>query len=262
MAQKINPLSFRSKQDNFSSNSNWFIPINNFNYQILLHQDFEVRKFIVDFFNFKKIYIHKIILNKYDTNLDIHIQIYKEKSQHLTKSDLKFLIFIIKKNLKLNFHTKLTLNIKNLQNKKKFRLKNKILRQIKFKLYRYKNIKNLDSILELMLIIFTFKSSEILLKYITNKLKKSIKKKQFRDIFFLKNILREFFNYYNNNLKLIDGLKIQIKGRLNGSKRSKISILQFGNTPLQTLNVSVNYSFDNFVNKDGLFGAKVLFFKK
>ena len=79
MGQKINPISFRSNEKFNLQSSKWFNNINNFNYLILLHQDLEITKLLTDFFYLKSIYIHKILINKFSNNLNIHILIYNDK---------------------------------------------------------------------------------------------------------------------------------------------------------------------------------------
>ena len=79
MGQKINPISFRSNEKFNLQSNKWFNNINNFNYLILLHQDLEITKLLTDFFYLKSIYIHKILINKFSNNLNIHILIYNDK---------------------------------------------------------------------------------------------------------------------------------------------------------------------------------------
>ena len=261
MGQKVNPISFRSTQKLVSQNSNWFTSINDSNYQILLHQDFEIKDFLNNFFDFKNIYVDNILLNRYNNDLDIQVRVIIPSNKSLSLKEKILLITLIKKNLILNKHINVRLTMQNLSTGKSLRLQNKIFRKRKFRLFRYRRMEDFEEILKLMTIIFTFKSSEALLKYVTIRLQNSLKRKQFRDVLFLKNILKEFFLYYNR-IKRIDGLKLMIKGRLNGSKRKKKKVLNYGQTPLQTLNIGVNYSFSDFINQDGMFGTKIWMFKK
>ena len=441
MGQKINPLSFRSVKGLNLQNDKWFIPINNFNYQILVHQDFEIKLLVTNFLKFKNIYIHKILINRYHNTLILNLEvfdnnifdIYNDKNyndiKYIQRKNInkKYLIFLLKKNLQLNDCFNLTLNIKELfkpkiksgfqklnknskdyiinkynseeyiqnnlklnknalkeyfkklnskpkltfgefledvkrfrrikhfsgksilevkelifgnknikfrvqdkfdNNKKKFKIKKqflnkkinlkkqkhlndtykfkkiegfksgnfkyaqnkgryqrykkkfnksfkkpyiqsifkknframKVIKLIQTSLFKYKNYKKFSSILDLMFIIFKFKSSEILLHYLIKNLKYSLKKKQFTFIMFTKNILKQYFINRKKITKKICGLKIQIKGKINSSNRTKTQIFNYGRTPLQTIKLKVNYGFQNFVNKDGMFGVKVWFF--
>ena len=287
MGQKINPISFRSNEKFNLQSNKWFNNINNFNYLILLHQDLEITKLLTDFFYLKSIYIHKILINKFSNNLNINILIYNDKYLDLKFKPIKkinnfinnnykykkFLLILLKKNLILNKFYNINLNFINLNQKYKIKLKSlktittntykqKYKKKTKKKylinaLFKYKNYKDFNKILKLMTVVFTFKSSEILLKFLLTTLKTVQKKKQFQFLQFIKIILNTYFIYYNLTIL---GLKIQLKGRINSSKRSKKKIIKFGKTPIQTLNINVNYSFNNFVNKDGIFGVRVWFF--
>ena len=99
----------------------------------------------------------------------------------------------------------------------------------------------------------------MLKQYIIYNLTKNQKIKQYAFLIFIKVILREYFLLFKSQ---IFGLKIQIKGRINGAQRSKIRTIMFGNTPLQTYNIKINYTFSKFITKDGAFGLKIWFFHK
>ena len=174
-------------------------------------------------------------------------------SKYINKDKFK------KVNIKVNINNHKVLSYNKFL-KKKENQKGKIIRLIAYKLYRFKNYNEFNEVLNLMLIIFTFKSSELLVNYLIKSLKLCLKKKQFTFITFLNHVLKQYFIFYNKTIQKISGLKIQIKGKINSSQRKKVKILCFGKTPLQTINIKVNHSFENFVNKDGMFGVKVWFF--
>jgi len=58
----------------------------------------------------------------------------------------------------------------------------------------------------------------------------------------------------------VKGLKIQIKGRLDGAPRSRKRIFEKGRIPLQTISSSVNYSLVHINTTYGAFGLKVWVF--
>ena len=144
--------------------------------------------------------------------------------------------------------------------KKIFQLKyKKLILYLKNKLYVYKKNKDFIKKLNLIFLIFNFKSTNILLNYILINIKYSRKQKQIQFINNLIQYLSVIFSLYK---KKIIGLKIQIKGRINSSLRSKKRILQLGKTPLSTYKIKVKYSFGHVIHKDGAFGVKVWFFYK
>jgi len=124
-------------------------------------------------------------------------------------------------------------------------------------LFRYRNHNLFPRQRNLMFIIFTFKSSQLLLNYILLNLKEAKKKKQYFFLNLLSNFLKEYFQIYSN---IIKGIKIQIKGRINGSLRKKVKVIKFGKTSLQTLNSKIKHSAGCVTNKEGSFGVNVSIF--
>ncbi len=56
------------------------------------------------------------------------------------------------------------------------------------------------------------------------------------------------------------GYKLQIKGRINGSKRKRKNTFQEGCIPLSTLNKDIKYTFDEFITKAGICSLKMWFY--
>jgi len=73
---------------------------------------------------------------------------------------------------------------------------------------------------------------------------------------FLIDNLREFLLDNMKLLTKIKGLKVQIKGRINGSDRSILYKTHFGCLPLQTFQQSIDYSFSTAYTSYGTFGIK------
>jgi len=96
----------------------------------------------------------------------------------------------------------------------------------------------------------------ILSKYIARTIKK--KKNNRGYLNFINRILKE---YYKMNPKIL-GYKIQIKGRINGSKRKRKNTFQEGCIPLSTLNKDIKYTFDEFITKAGICSLKMWFYLK
>ena len=96
----------------------------------------------------------------------------------------------------------------------------------------------------------------MLSKYIVRTIKK--KKNNRGYLNFINRILKE---YYKTNPKIL-GYKIQIKGRINGSKRKRKNTFQEGCIPLSTLNKDIKYTFDEFITKAGTCSLKMWFYLK
>jgi len=54
MGQKVNAISFRSTENIQLQENKWFLTLNDINYNIALHQDFEIENIIKNFFIKKK----------------------------------------------------------------------------------------------------------------------------------------------------------------------------------------------------------------
>lgn len=62
--------------------------------------------------------------------------------------------------------------------------------------------------------------------------------------------------------KNIDGIKIQISGRLNGAEIARTEWVRHGSVPLQTLRANLDYSYQTAKTMYGILGVKVWTFKK
>ena len=71
---------------------------------------------------------------------------------------------------------------------------------------------------------------------------------------FLKKSLKTLIN---SNFSFIKGVKIVIKGRINGKSRAKKKIIKIGYFPIQTFDSKINYSESTSYTQYGTFGIKV-----
>ena len=232
MGQKIIPISLRLKNRK-NWHSQWIIDKKN--YAQILHFDLELRKYIETIFNNKKISTLQIKINKISKNLYIYIFVH----QNITKK--------IFKNKKINILTYLNSYLNNEYNIKIFILKSqfKFLEyrtNLKSYIYKYlkkkKRIKKNKKVLKFLNIChiaFTLGKMNILSKYITRTIKK--KKNNRGYLNFINRILKQYFKM---NPKIL-GYKLQIKGRINGSKRKRKNTFQEGCIPLNSLNKDIKY---------------------
>ena len=61
----------------------------------------------------------------------------------------------------------------------------------------------------------------------------------------------------NSSFSKVTGVKISIKGRINGAIRAKTTTLQIGQIPLQSLTLEVDYFNQVSHTINGSFGTKV-----
>merc|ERR1711865_711188 len=84
---------------------------------------------------------------------------------------------------------------------------------------------------------FKFKSPNFFSLYFIILLKKNIKK------------VGQLFGF--------KGVRFQLKGRINGARRSRIMQVQSGSIPLTTLSNNVYYSFNKVMTIHGIYGLKI-----
>ena len=156
--------------------------------------------------------------------------------------------------LKLFRNNKIIINFKcinkhfNLTIKQKKSLKKKIMLLQKFRFTPFFN----EGINLLFLSVYKNNTSTLLTNFIAMQLKKIKKQKFFMT--FLKKTLTLFLN---SNFSKIKGIRIKIKGRLNGVPRAKHKIINVGDIPVQTINAILNYSESTIHNSSGSYGIKV-----
>jgi small subunit ribosomal protein S3 len=109
----------------------------------------------------------------------------------------------------------------------------------------------------IFLSVYKTNTSKLLTNFITTQLKKIKRQKFFMT--FLKKTLTLFIN---SNFSKVKGVRIKIKGRLNGVPRAKHKILNIGDIPVQTISSILNYSESTIHNLNGSYGIKVWIVEK
>jgi ribosomal protein S3 len=95
-------------------------------------------------------------------------------------------------------------------------------------------------------------SSELLAQFVANQLTK-LKRHNFF-LRFLKTTLTLFSNKAFSKLK---GIKVKVKGRLNGAPRARHKTIKIGNVPVLTLSSNISYAESTSFTSNGTFGVKV-----
>jgi ribosomal protein S3 len=178
--------------------------------------------------------IKNIVTNSFLNNLFQSLVLFYNKSLNIT---------LIIKALNTNV-------IKSINKQQQSFLKKKL---IKLKKYQ-RNEFFKEGVNIIFSVISNKKSADLLSKFISINLQK-LKKHNFF-LRFIKTILNIFITKAFS--PLIKGIKIKIKGRINGYPRSKHKILNIGNNmPVLTLNSSINYSETTSYTSNGTIGVKV-----
>lgn len=98
------------------------------------------------------------------------------------------------------------------------------------------------------------KSPEIFGNHISFLIKTNIK--GVRQIFMLLTRLLPYFSRLMN----YKGIRIQLKGRINGSKRTRVHKAQYGNIPLSTVSKNIYYSFNKVMTIHGVYSLKIWYY--
>lgn len=220
-----------------------------------------------------KIYYKKLIKTKNTIQKELNrikikriktLKFYKNKNvinnnKNLNQMENKSFLEKLLNNLKL-FNKKsknifvtfeqLNKNVKSIITKTKI----KYIKKILVKLRKYKQSEFFKEGLNMMFLSVNCKNSSTLLsQFISNNLKK-LKRHNFF-LRFIKTSLGLFTNKMFSNLK---GIKIKIKGRLNGTPRARHKIIKIKNgVSALTLNSNINYSESVAFTTNGTIGVKV-----
>lgn len=249
MGQKTIPTSLRLKQ-NENWHSKWIANKNE--YSNLLHFDLEVKKIFIKLFYFRKIELIQLNFVKLSKNIYIYIYLKQSRIQinrfnyyqiiylfHLYLQNYNIKIFVKKIKLKVLFERPKIYQLVRL-------IKNK------YKKTRFKP-KNLN-------VTYTFAYALLTknIQMITFLIKKKLEKKKFhkKKIRWIEKQFQFYFLIFSNFL----GYRLQLKGRINNSKRKKKMIYQKGKIPLNTLKYNILYHFNEFQSPSGKLSIKLWIF--
>jgi len=103
---------------------------------------------------------------------------------------------------------------------------------------------------------------EISIPYETYGLKNHLKSRVFHTnsqkiFYFFKRLIKTLFSNGFFEKKEVKGIKVSVKGRLNGARRKGKYILEYGQTSVQTLKDKVSYHQEDSFTLFGVLGIKV-----
>ena len=192
---------------------------------------------------------HKKFQTKQTSHLNNFGEVLLESLSIYTKRKVNIALTL--QNLNTNSHSQL-------KKGKTENLKSVLLQLKKF----VKNIFFKEAVNVLFIVMTKRKSAKLLSDFISNQIKLNqlrtdqsrVSKKDNYFIGFLKQALGVFVKSEVSNIK---GIKLVIKGRINGAARARSIILQFGKLPLQSFNAKIDYSQSTAYTPNGTFGVKV-----
>jgi hypothetical protein len=139
---------------------------------------------------------------------------------------------------------------------KSFSLTAKQIQSLKEKfmlLQKFKNIQFFSESIDILFIsVYHKHSSKLLAKLIASQLKKTK-----RHNFFLAFLKQALTLFVDSNFSKVEGVKIMVKGRLNGVPRARHKTITIGRVPVQTIMTDLDFCQTAFHNANGSYGVKV-----
>jgi ribosomal protein S3 len=273
MGQKVNPVSFRTPI-NKRWDSKSFFP--KFSYTSLLHQDLQVQRYVHGILFYFNIICNRCVIKRINGSIYLNIYLYlrssgskgknlvsplflnkrkqkKKKNRNIknrysSREKIDFLSLSKVLNLSL---AKLTSSDINLRFFPLYSIsKNKYSRSL-FYVSRSLRFLNSLSFLHLFDLAVATRNSQIFSQFIALNLQFHIRNIRFF-LRFMDRLMNLFISHYG-----FKGIKLSIKGRLNGARRARSIVIQKGKIPLNTLSSSLSYGFSNAMTIYGICSVKV-----
>jgi ribosomal protein S3 len=271
MGQKVNPISLRTPI-NKRWDSKSFFP--NFNYTSLLHQDLQIQRYVYGIlYNFNVI-CNRCITKRGKNTILLNIYLYLRVVNPVDKELLK-LLSVKKKGKKKTITKKkdfqstkgsMFLSIARVLEMALVKLtstrvsvrffplysvtKTKYYRSVAF-ISRSLRFLNSVTYLHLFDLSVSTRNASLLAQFISLNLHNHIRNVRFF-LRFLDRLIGLSMSHYG-----FRGLKLTIKGRLNGARRARVIVIQKGKVPLNTISANISYGFSNAMTIYGLCSVKV-----
>jgi ribosomal protein S3 len=125
-------------------------------------------------------------------------------------------------------------------------------------LQKFRNTPFLKEGIELLFhVVYNTKSANLLARFVALQIKKIKRHK-----FFLSFLKQTLTILSQSNFSKVKGIKILVKGRLNGVPRAKHKMLTIGDVPVQSIFANIDYSQVTTHNANGSYGIKVWIIEK
>jgi len=246
MGQKINPISLRLGTPTQKWSSNWHTS-NNTAYGDLLAEDLEIRRYINSVFDNKDILVNKVQINRNFKQIYVLVEIYSNQENTINYNS-------VIKTLSNYTNMPIRFKVENLLTQPDLKIQtDKLKKELGREFFQFKNNPIFQTTLDILLIsIIKPQSANLLSKYVSKELEKTR-----RHVFFLTFVSRLLNIILTHKTSLIEGVRIDVKGRLNGADRSRKESVTHGSIPLQTLSSKIDFSLTEAFTIYGAFGVKV-----
>ena len=269
MGQKVNPISLRLPL-NKRWDSKGFFP--GFNYTSLLHQDLQIQRYVHGVFFSFKILCNRCVIKRFGESLNLNIYFYLKATKKTSSNFIKILSLKTTKR-KPNFYKKKKLSkdstllslvnflTKSLKKLTKLNVNLRLIPLYSSTSKKYKRslsqlertMRFLNSLYYLHLFdaSFSTKNGMLFAQFLALNLHSHIRKIRFF-LRFVDRLLNLFIKHHG-----LKGVKLSIKGKLNGARRARTIILQKGKMPLNTLSSGISFGFAKSMTIYGICGVKV-----
>lgn len=262
MGQKVNPLSLRLKA-NLKNRRNWFLDKT---YANALHEDLLIEEYLTDLFQEQSSLKGHITIKRKTDSIHIYAYMYSLETsyiQEMVDSDrIKEIKRVLEKFTGVNVFLYLV-DIKSFfpknpryftDSKKSTDLSAHFMEartQIPGKFAQYRSRPYFEETFRVLDVAAGTGSVEVFSNFIVNQLQKDFRHNLFLD--FIGKVIQEFVSSY----PMLKGIRVQVKGRVNGSERSTKENFQAGSISLQTISVKIRYSYKPVFTIYGVCGLKV-----
>lgn len=262
MGQKVNPLSLRLGMDS-KNRHNWFLDKT---YANALHEDLLIEEYLTDLFQEQNSLKGHITIKRKADSVHVYAYMYSLESPYIKEITTSNRIVEIKKVLEKFTGSNVFLYLVDMKaffqrppKDSTYQGKNgshalrfiEARTSIPNKFVQYKNRPYFEETFHVLDAAAGTGSVEIFSNFIAAQLQKDFRHNLFLD--FLGKIIQEFVNIY----PMLKGIRIQVKGRVNGSERSTKENFQAGSISLQTISVKIRYSYKPVFTVYGVCGLKV-----
>ena len=246
MGQKVNSIGLRLRNRR-KWDSKWFTEKG---YSDLFYRDYITTKYLTQVFEKHDILLGRCVIKRALNKTYIFSHVYLSTargSNFLEHSGIK--VEKVKKTLEKLNKSKVVLSVSNTDN---ISLdlwvgKKKVMAQLS----SFQTRKYFDETLLLINSATAIKSAPLLARFLARQLETIFQHTQYID--FAKKVLAKFVTMRPDLL----GVRVQWKGRLSGSDRSKKESFQQGQIPLHTINAKIDYGYSPAFTIYGTCGVKV-----
>lgn len=243
MGQKVNALSLRLGI-NRKWNSKWFL---DHQYAKKVHEDLAIQKYLFEVYAKESVLISRWFVKRSLTTTFIFLHIYAPTTFTVLEGSEQ--TELIRKSLEKIVNGQVEFYLVNVFSiSKPF---TKTLQKASRNLSTFQTRKYFVEGLDLLNAVTLVRSATLLSHFIAKQLEINPRHNQFLDF------IRKGLNFFLQVRPDIKGIRVQVKGRLNGAERSKKTWFIEGQIPLHTLREHIDYGKSTAFTSYGVCGVKV-----